>query len=417
MSKRESQSRRRYLESVGAVSVVATTGLSGCLGSLSGGGGPIPMASILPVTGQLSAYGEGMQGAANLAADHINSAGGPLDREVSITNRDSETSPDRAVQKYNSLVSDQGIVGFVGAASSGVSTAIAENVADDGVMQVSNASTSPVLAEIGYDGETKYFGRTSPNDGQQGIVMGRILDEYIEAGSAAFLYVDNPYGAGLAEKASEAFSGETVASQGYDPDASDYTGTLDSVFADDPDAVGFVGYPENGRTILQQWDDGGYGGEWVLSEGLNSSEFFNNLQDIVAGMYVASPDPEETDGAQAFENEMGDSNTLFAAHAYDALALQALAVQRAEEASGAAIAQNIRAVSRPEGEQFTVDEFEEAFEVLSNGNAVDYQGASSPANLNESLEPLNQFAILQINDDASLETLETVPRSEFEGEL
>jgi branched-chain amino acid transport system substrate-binding protein len=375
------------------------------------------MGSILPITGDLSDYGSGMQEAVQVAVEDINNGGGPLGRDIELHTRDSETKADRAVQKYNSLVNEVGIVGFVGAASSGVSVPLAQNIAADQVMQVSNASTTPALAEMAYDGDVKYFARTAPNDGQQGIVMGQILNQadYIGADKAAFLYVDNPYGEGLANKASEAFDGETTASIGYDPRNSDYTSTLDKVFADDPDAVGFVGYPGNGKTILQQWNNGGYGGDWVLSEGLNSPDFFESLEDVTDGMYVASPDPEQTKGGSAFEEKMADANTLFAPHAYDAMFLMALAMHKGGEADATTVAKNIQSVSR-QGETVTVGEFEKAKQLLDDGTDINYQGASSPVDFNASLEALNQFAILQVNS-GSAESLKTIPRSFFEGKL
>ncbi|WP_137287274.1 ABC transporter substrate-binding protein [Halorussus salinisoli] len=417
------KSRRAYLKTTAAVGAAGLTGLSGCIGSISGGsdGGsdePIHMGSILPITGALSAYGDGMQEAVNLAKKHINDAGGPLGREIKVHNKDSETKPSKASQKYKSLVNEQSIVGFVGAASSGVSVPLAKNVASDGVMQVSNASTTPALAEIGYDGDTKYFGRTAPNDGQQGIVMGRIMneDKYIGADKAAFLHVANAYGEGLAEKAKEAFDGETVATVPYDKKSSDYTSTLDKLFEDDPDAIGFVGYPGNGKTILKQWDNGGYGGEWVLSEGLNDKGFFENLSDITDGMYLASPSPESTKSADTFDGEMGDqAGTLFAPHAYDGLFLQALAMHKAGEASGQAIAKNFQSVSR-DGKKVFAGEFQKAKDLLDDGENINYQGASSPVDMNDSLEPLNRFAIMQIQQ-AERKELQSIERSWFEGKL
>jgi len=395
------------------------TGLSGCVSSLTGSGGPIPFGSILPITGSLSDFGGGMQSAVELAEQHINDAGGPLGREVTVSYTDSETKPEVGQQKYSQLVNEQSIVGLVGAASSGVSTPIAEQVASDQVMQVSNASTSPALAEIGYDGDTKYFGRTAPNDGQQGIVMGRIMNQadYIGADTAAFLYVDNPYGEGLVDKASAAFDGETVGRVGYAQQTNDYTSTLDKLFENDPDAIGFVGYPGNGATILEQWNDGGYGGEWVLSEGLNSTDFFDQMGDVTSSMYVASPDPESTSGADTFTEEMGSENTLFAPHAYDGLFLMALAAHKAGEASGEAIAKNLQSVSRPDGNKVSVAEFQKAKDLLDDGEEINYEGASSPVDMNDALEPLNRFAILQVTDDYTTESLKTIPRSYFEGKL
>ncbi|MFB6176810.1 MAG: ABC transporter substrate-binding protein, partial [Halobaculum sp.] len=214
MSDDNTVQRRRFLEATGVAGAAA---LAGCTGGIGGGSSqPIPMGSILPITGALSAYGSGMQKAVNLAVKNVNDAGGILGgREIEMTNKDSGTKPSVAVQKYNSLVNENSIVGFVGAASSGVSVPLAQKVHADKVMQVSHASTTPALASIGYgdDGEPpKYFGRTAPNDAQQGIVMGRIMNnsKFIGADTAAFLHVANPYGKGLAQKAKEAFDGETL---------------------------------------------------------------------------------------------------------------------------------------------------------------------------------------------------------------
>lgn len=437
--------RRRYLRLAGSAGLA---GIAGCMGgdtagdggngeeqTTSGGGEQkanqassqsIPMGTIIPITGALSAYGSGMQKAANLAAKNVNGAGGPLGRTLEVFNKDSQTQPSKALQKYSSLVNENNIVGFVGAASSGVSVPIAKRVAKDQVMQVSHASTTPALAEIGFgkDGKKpKYFGRTAPNDAQQGIVMGRILGEkqYVGADKAAFLYVDNPYGEGLARKAKESFPGETTKMVAYSKKATDYSSTLDKLFQGDPDGVGFVGYPGNGKTILKQWAEGGYGGNWVLSEGLNSKKFLTGIRNITSGMYIASPHPETTSGAKEFEKMMGGKNTLFAPHAYDAMFLQALAIQKAGEASGTAIAKNIREVSRPNSDAdvtVSVGQFEKAKQALKDGKTINYAGASSPVNLNSALEPINRFAIMQVQKQGDVtKVLEEIPRSFFEGKL
>lgn len=418
--------RRRFLRATGAVAV---TGLAGCTQNGGGGDeggtdeGSVRIGTILPFTGNLDAYGGGMQAAVDLAVEDVNEAGGILGSEVEVSHKDSETDATASSQRYEELVNEEGVVGFVGAAGSGQSVPLAENVADDGVTQVSPASTTPVLADLGYSEEdVKYFARTAPNDGQQGIVMGRILNDgdYIGADTAAFLYINNPYGEGLAEAAESDFDGETVASVGYNPDTTDYTSTLDRVFADDPDAVGFVGYPDNGVSIIEQWNDGGYGGEWVLSEGLQSQEeFLDPLGDIVEGMYITVPESASAGGSETFEQKMNDAGTdptAFSHHSYDATILMALAAERAGEASGDAIARNIRAVSRPPGEAVTVGEFEEAKGILEDGGDVNYEGASSNVDLNENLEPITDFSISRI-EGGEVGSLESIPREEFEGSL
>ena len=423
-------SRRKTLRWLGAAGTAGVVSLAGCSqqdggdggdGDMEdggdGGGEPIQMGTLFPITGTNSPYGGGHQQAANLAVEEINAAGGPLGRQVEMTNRDTEGEPSRASQKFQTMINEQGIVGLVGPYSSGIGTTLAPVARDNRVMEMSNGNTSPALATAGINEENdaKYYGRTSPNDTQQGLVVARIMNETLGAETASFLYVDNPYGEGLAQVASESFGGETLNMVGYSKETSDYTSTLDSVFEGDPDVVGAVMYPGNGRTILNQWDRGGYGGQWVAAEAIWSPELLSDLADIVEGMYITSPQTADSDTFQ--ENMGGEGNvTQFAPHAYDATYLEALAIQRAGEASGTGIAENIRAVSRPEGTNVGVAEFEAGKQALENDEEINYDGTSGNVDLNENLEPVVPYRILQVSDgEAQLQ--EEVPVEFFEGKI
>jgi ABC-type branched-subunit amino acid transport system substrate-binding protein len=384
------------------------------------GGEPIALGSIFPVTGTNSAYGGGHQQAFNLAVEEINGSGGVLGgREINPVNRDTEGSPSRAAQKFRTMIDQEGVVGLVGPYSSGIGTTLAPIARDNMVMEVSNGNTSPALATAGVNESNgiKYYGRTSPNDVQQALVVARVLNQTLEAETASFLFVDNPYGQGLAEAASEAFDGETLNMVGYSQQTSDYTSTLDSVFDGDPDAVGAVMYPGGGRTILQQWNQGGYGGDWVGAEAILSPELLSDLSDIVEGMYITSP---QTANSETFQSNMGGTGniTQFAPHAYDATYLMGLAMEAGGEASGTAIAENIRSVSRATDGDTTVSvsEFGTGKEALGNGDAVNYDGASGSVDLNENLEPVVPYRILQVQSGEA-NVVEEVPLSYFEGRI
>lgn len=426
--------RRDALRRIGAASAIGTVALAGCAQesgdgddseggdttgngdgeSGDGNGDPIQFGTLFPITGPSAVFGGGHQRAANLAVEEINEAGGLLGREVEVTNRDTENAPERAAQKFQTMIDQQGIVGLVGPYSSGIGTTLAPVARDNRVMQMSNGNTSPALADAGInpDDGNKYYGRTAPNDQQQGRVMARIMNETLEADTAAFLHINNPYGAGLAEVASEAFEGETLDIVGYSQQTTDYTSTLDRLFADDPDAIAAVMYPDQGRTILTQWDQGGYGGQWVGAEAIFDPGLLSDLSDITEGMYITSP---QTPGDETFQGNMGGQEeiTQFSAHAYDGFYLEALAVERAGEASGPAIAENIRAVSRPEGEEIGVSEFAAGRDALEAGDEIDYNGASGNVDLNENLEPIVPYVILEVQNGEAQE-VEEVPISFFE---
>ena len=396
------------------------------------GSGAIPLASFCPLSGSGGAFGPGQQAGFNLAVQDINDAGGVLGgRQINPINRNTETKPSRAASKLQTVISNENIEAFVGTWSSGVSATLAPIAADNEIMQVGNGTTSPTLAEQGWvetDGELlKYMGRTSPNDGAQGLAMGGLLNDTIGADSAAFMFVDNPYGSGLAEKARAAFNGETTAMVPVAKQTSDYTSALDEVFADDPEVFGLIVYPANGESILKQWNRGGYGGTLVMSESMFLQDLFDNLSSILQGSYITTVRPDRNDQSydyftSAMNQQMDQEPTTFSSHSYDAAFLIGLAAQKAGEFTGTAIARNIKSVSRPPGEAVRAgaDEFERAKGLIEEGTEIDYAGASSKANLNCFVEPYNRFSVNELVEgqggiDAN--ELSTIPADFFEGKL
>jgi branched-chain amino acid transport system substrate-binding protein len=420
-------SRRDTLKGIGAAGTVGMVGLAGCAAQEpaeegteeSGSSEPISIGSIFPVTGTNSPYGGGHQEAFNQAVQEMNDAGGPLDREVVSINRDTEGKPEQAAQKFRTMINQDGIVGLVGPYSSGIGTVLAPIAADNRVMQMSNGNTSPSLATAGVndDNGVKYYGRTAPNDVQQALVVARVMNQKIEADSASFLYVDNPYGQGLAEAAAEAFDGEVLSLQAYTQQTNDYTSTLDALFADDPDAVGAVMYPGNGRTIMNQWSQGGYGGEWTFAEAIWSPQLIEDLAEIFQGMYITSP---QTADSATFQESLGgkENVTQFAPHAYDGTYLTGLAIQAAGTATGTGIAENIQSVATADDGDVDVGvgEFAAGKNAIAGGSGVNYDGASGSVELNENLEPVVPYRIMQVESGVA-ELNEEVPLSFFEGKI
>jgi branched-chain amino acid transport system substrate-binding protein len=134
-------------------------------------------------------------------------------------------------------------------------------------------------------------------------------------------------------------------------------------------------------------------------------------------MYITSP---QTANSETFQQNMGGMGniTQFAPHAYDATYLMGLAMERAGEASGTGIAENIRPVSRSNGDETTVSvaEFQAGREAIANGDAIDYDGASGSVDLNENLEPVVPYRILQVQSGEA-QQVEEVPLSYFEGKI
>lgn len=391
--------RRDCLRGIATLGLSGTASLTGCLQGFTGGSSSITFGAVLPVSmdGLIGRIGSHHAAAVKQAVEDVNRAGGIHGRDVDIEVRDSKAGVDPAKDAYSSLV-DSGAVGFVGGILSQVSIALAENVADDTVMQVSPASTSPKLAEMGRSGDLKFFGRTVPNDSLQSFVMAKILnnDQYIGADTAAILYIDNAFGSGLAKKIQSAFTGNVVATAGFDPGADDHRDVIENAIEDDPDGVALVSQPGSTKALLEQRLDLDYDGEWVLSAGLVPED----PPAVFDGVYSGSLASSQATGAAKLNQKLGDYDSLapFTLNAYDALFVQALAMERADDVSPEGVSSNLRNVATGTGHSVTVGEFERARRLLSAGREINYMGASGDLELVQALEPLSPYLVQHVTD-------------------
>ena len=155
--------------------------LAGALGALSlavaagGAQAELKVGALLPLTGDLQAYGESSRNGINLAAEEINAAGGVLGEPMTIEIADTQTEPQSGVDAAQRLVSVQGVSAIVGALSSGVTIPVASSVsAVEGVPQISGASTSPVMTDLD---DNDFLFRTTPSDAFQGPALAEVAGD------------------------------------------------------------------------------------------------------------------------------------------------------------------------------------------------------------------------------------------------
>ncbi|WP_084156833.1 ABC transporter substrate-binding protein [Haladaptatus cibarius] len=406
-------SRRGYLRL--ASTLPATGALAGCLGGKLGRS-PIQLGAVLPLSaeGFLGTVAKHHRRAVEQAVVDVNQAGGPLGREIELTVEDTALDPEQAKTALATL-SNAGAVGFVGPVVTDISMVLAEELPNKDIFAVSPSSTHPALATAGRSNGTKFFGRTAANDIQQALVMAKVLnsDRYVGAENVATLYVDNSFGAGLADTIEANVSGDVVASIPFPTGRETYARELKQIEDSGADVVAFASEPGN-TTVLEALTESSYDGEYVLSEGLLPGEIPPHMD----GMYSASVAATNTTGAIELEQKLRDIAPLaaYTQHAYDGLFLMALAIEQAGAATASAISNNLVSVSGGRGQTVSVDDFERAATLIDAGRDVNYQGASSSVDLNENLEPLNAYIIEQVNGSAITE-LELLRASFFEGRM
>jgi len=161
----------------------------------------LDIGTLLDYTGPLKEFGPNIKNGCELAAKQLKEAG----LEIKLFHEDSETSAIPGTNASKKLVEVNKVLAIVGSLASGVTIPVAESVTiPNGVVQISPASTSPLITVLPADKGKDFLYRTCPSDSLQGVIAGKLA---IELGhkTASVLYVNNPYGQGLAEEYKKSF--------------------------------------------------------------------------------------------------------------------------------------------------------------------------------------------------------------------
>lgn len=396
--------RRRFLRAAGALGVAGT---AGCLEDLQGGGGgngggTVDVGVVIPFSGDLSDFGTPMQNGFEMAREDINAAGGPLGRELQLNFEDSNSASTQGVNAANKLVDTDGVNALFGAVSSGVTISIAQSVTISGeIVHITPASSSPVISTLD---DNDYVWRTRTNDRFVARVMSMIAEEE-GAESAAVLYVNNDFGSALADVFEESFDGEVTAKVGYESGQSSYQQSLSTLFEDDPEYVALAGYPESGTTILSQWYEGGYGGNWILHTSLLSSDVIDNVgAEVMNGMYGVRTRPPSGGATESFvsdyEEAYPDAQVFspYSWNSYDALMTWALAAHAAGSVESPDVVEALRDVSNPPGEAVGYDGFGTGADLIDDDTDVDYAGPSGTVNYDENGDVASDMVIVAVED-------------------
>ena len=398
--------RRQFVRALGLSAVVSSLGVP----RLARAAEPIKIGTLLDLTGALEAYGKPIQNGAILATEQINAAGGPLGRKLELVHRDSQTDPTAGIDAAKKLVELDKVVAIVGALSSGVTIPVATSVTiPRGIVQISPASTSPQLTDL-QDNDCIF--RTCPSDALQGKVSGRLAKE-LGFQTVATIYVNNPYGSGLAKTFGQTLSaqgGKVVATVAYEEGRPSYRGELEQALKDKPQAMALFSYPENGVTIIRQALELGFTGKFLLADGMKAPEVVHNVgAQYLKGTYGTTPGAREgsakTRFAAAYTQRFGDKPPKpYIDHCYDAIAVLALAIQQAKSSEPKAIREALRQVANPPGDSVGPGDFQQALALLGAGKKVNYRGASGEIDFDAHGDVVTPIEVWKIDDSGTIVT-------------
>ena len=367
-------------------------------------GEPVKIGTILAYTGPLAAYGPPVRNGAELAATLLNAAGGILEgRPVQAVHKDSGSAPQTAIEAARALVNVDGVGSIVGPMASGVTLAVAEAVTvPSSVVIVSPSATSPALTVLE---DNDFLFRTTAGDNDQGIVLAQLAqDQGYE--TAAALYVNNPYGEGLAnifKERFEAAGGQVLELVPVEEEQTTYISELRRATEGEPEVLLAITYPASAQVYIREALEGGFSDTFMFVDGTKSQEMFDALNSAqLDGLLGTAPG---TDSAAKdvftglYEARFGQlPENPFIAEAFDAFVLLGLAIEQAGSEEGADIKDALRTVANAPGEVVGPGDLERALQLIRDGQDINYEGAAGNQDMNEAGDVFGSFEIWTVKD-------------------
>ena len=256
----------------------------------------IEIATAGPITGQYATFGAQMKAGAEQAVADINAAGGVLGRKLVLTVGDDACDPKQAVAVANQMV-NKGVVFMAGHFCSGSSIPASKVYEEEGILQISPASTNPALTEEGGDNVFRVCGR----DDQQGRVAGAFLAETFADRNIAIVHDKTAYGKGLADETRKALNAAGMTEslyEAYTAGEKDYSALVSKLKQNDIDVLYVGGYHTEAGLMVRQMREQGMATQLVSGDALVTDEYWSITGAAGEGTLMTfSPDPRKNPAA------------------------------------------------------------------------------------------------------------------------
>ena len=252
----------------------------------------ISIATAGPMTGRYASFGKQMKDGAQMAVKDINAAGGVLGQKIKLMIEDDACDPKQAVAVANKVASS-GVVFMAGHFCSSSSIPASKVYEEEGIIQISPASTAPKLTEEGGPNIFRVCGR----DDQQGATAASYIVENFKDKRIAILHDKTAYGKGLADQTRAAMQKRGKKAEMYEAITAgekDYTALVTKIKAAKIDYAYLGGYHTEAGLIIRQMRDQGLKTKLIGGDALVTSEFWSITGDSGEGTLMTfSPDPRK----------------------------------------------------------------------------------------------------------------------------
>ena len=367
-------------------------------------------------SGPLAEFGPEIQTGVELAIKHINDAGGVNGEDVTFVTGDTQVDATQGVEEARRLVEIEGVHAIVGPLSSTVTIAVAESVTGDAaVPTISPSATSPAVSNANDSG---FLFRSTVSDAAQGVILAQLaVDEGID--NVAVLFLNDPYGQGLAD-AFEASYGGTVTKASYEDGQASYLAELQNVAGGDAEVLIAIGFPTQAQVYIREALENEIFARFLFVDGTKSEDLITAVgAEFLEGAKGTAPagGPDTASGTAwdaAYIAEYGALPTRpFVREAYDATIAIALAAEEAGSTDGAAIRDALVRVAAPGGsvQIAGADGISSALDAIRDGDDINYEGVATTLDWDANGDVTTGFIGIWQYAGGTIEELEQIPFS------
>jgi branched-chain amino acid transport system substrate-binding protein len=255
-----------------------------------------------PITGPSAATGAQMKNGVDQAAADINAAGGILGQKIIVSYGDDGSDPKQGVSVANKFAAD-GVKFVIGHYNSGVTMPSSEVYQENGILQITPASTNPTVTERKMWNIFRVCGR----DDQQGAVAGEYIAKHFKGKKIAIVHDKTTYGKGLADETKKALTKggmKEVLYEGVNTGEKDFSALVSKIKQSGADLIYWGGLYTEGGLIVRQMRDQGVKAPLMGGDGITSDEFASVGGPGVEGTLMTyGPDPRSKPEAKKVVEE------------------------------------------------------------------------------------------------------------------
>jgi branched-chain amino acid transport system substrate-binding protein len=291
----------------------------------------IVIATAGPMTGQYAIFGDQMKRGAEMAIKDLNEAGGVLGEQLVLEVGDDACDPKQAVAVANQMV-NAGVIFVAGHFCSGSSIPASAIYNEEGILQISPASTNPQLTEQGLNNVFRVCGR----DDAQGIFAADYVVDNNVGSKIAVLHDKTPYGKGLADEFKKQLNARGVQETMYEAITAgdrDFTALITKMKEAGVDLIYLGGYHTEAGLIARQAKEQGIDATMMSGDALVTDEYWAITGDTGQGTLMTfSPDPRKNEEAAPVVEKFkaaGYDPEGYTLYTYAAIQVWAQAVEKA----------------------------------------------------------------------------------------